>query len=93
LGARIILGLLIGATYHIGFWVGADGATPGNMALGIRVRMADGGEIEPGAAIIRYIGYYVSAVIFFIGFIMIAFTPQKRGLHDYMAGTVVIKTR
>jgi uncharacterized RDD family membrane protein YckC len=28
-----------------------------------------------------------------IGFLMIAWTPQKRGLHDYLAGTVCIKTR
>ena len=32
-------------------------------------------------------------MIFGIGFIMVAFTDKKRGLHDIIAGTLVIKTR
>jgi len=92
-GARLALGVLIGAAYDIGFWVAADGATPGKMALGIKVRMENGDPIDVGRAFLRWIGYYVSAFILLIGFIMIAFTPQKRGLHDYIAGTVVVKAR
>ena len=40
-------------------------------------------------AIGRMLGKFVSAFILFIGFIMIAFTDRKRGLHDMMAGTLV----
>ncbi len=92
-GAQLLLRLLIGALYYVGFWVVNDGATPGKMALGMRVVMVNGGSIDAGPALLRWIGYYVSAIIFFIGYIMIAFTREKRGLHDDMAGTVVIKTR
>jgi uncharacterized RDD family membrane protein YckC len=92
-GAQLLLRLLIGALYNVGFWVVNDGATPGKMVMGIRVVMVNGGSIDAGPALLRWIGYYVSAIIFFIGYIMIAFTREKRGLHDYMAGTVVIKTR
>src|SRR6266511_4567063 len=46
LGARLVLGVLIGAAYDVGFWVGADGATPGKMALGIKVRMENGDPID-----------------------------------------------
>jgi len=35
----------------------------------------------------------VSSIILFIGFLMIAFTDRKRGLHDIMAGTLVVKVR
>jgi uncharacterized RDD family membrane protein YckC len=35
----------------------------------------------------------VSGLIFGIGYLMIAFSSEKRGLHDNIAGTVVIKTR
>jgi len=33
----------------------------------------------------------VSALILCIGFIMIGFDDQKRGLHDRIAGTLVVK--
>ena len=93
IGARFLVGLLVGIVYNVGFWVANDGATPGKMAMGIKVQMANGEPIDVGPALLRYVGYYVSAFILLIGYIMIAFTPQKRGLHDYIAGTVVIKTR
>ena len=35
----------------------------------------------------------VSGLIFGIGFLMVAFTEKKQGLHDMMAGTLVLKTR
>jgi uncharacterized RDD family membrane protein YckC len=92
-GARFLIGLLVGIVYHVGFWVGNDGATPGKMALGIKVQMANGQPIDVGPALLRYIGLWVSFLTLGIGYFMIAFTPQKRGLHDYIAGTVVIKTR
>ena len=55
--------------------------------------MADGSPITPGAAVLRYIGTYISRLILFIGYIMVAFDPQKRGLHDRIAGTVVTLNR
>ena len=93
IGARFLIGLLVGIVYHVGFWVANDGATPGKMAMGIKVQMANGEPIDVGPALLRYVGLYISALILLIGYIMIAFTPQKRGLHDYIAGTVVVKTR
>jgi uncharacterized RDD family membrane protein YckC len=92
-GVLLLMGLLVGIVYDVGFWVANDGATPGKMALGIKVRMANGEPIDVGPALLRYVGLYLSALILLIGYIMIAFTPQKRGLHDYIAGTVVVKTR
>jgi uncharacterized RDD family membrane protein YckC len=92
-GPRFLIGLLVGIVYDVGFWVANDGATPGKMAMGVKVQMANGEPIDVGPALLRYLGYYLSAIIFGIGFLMIAFTPQKRGLQDYIAGTVVIKTR
>jgi uncharacterized RDD family membrane protein YckC len=90
---RFIVGILIGITYHVGFWVANDGATPGKMAVGIKVQMANAQPIDVGPAVLRYVGYLICYLTFFIGFFMIGFTAQKRGLHDYIAGTVVIKTR
>lgn len=78
------------ALYTVGFWV-VEGATPGKMAMGIRIYTADGEPVGLGTAVVRYIGYFVSSLSFGIGYLVVAFTPRKRGLHDYIANTVVVR--
>jgi len=65
-------------------------ATLGKMALGIIVTDDDGKRISFGRAVGRNLGKIVSQIILFIGFIMIAFTAKKQGLHDIMAGCLVV---
>lgn len=97
LGAMIMaVGYLIagafGIWYLLHFWA-RDGATPGKKLLHLKIVREDG--VEPmgyGAAALRLLGYMASSFIFFIGFLMIAFTDRRRGLHDLIAKTVVIKT-
>ena len=71
----------------------AGGQTLGKMAMGIKVVMANGEPVEFGSAMLRYFGYWLSWLILGIGYLMIAFSAEKRGLHDNIAGTVVIRTR
>jgi len=85
-----LLSLLIGVAYFVAFWVWR-GQTPGKMALSIKLIRTDGSKVTLGAALLRYLGYIVSSVIFFIGFIWIAFDSRKQGLHDKMADTYVVK--
>lgn len=67
-------------------------ATPGKMALNPKIVNAHTGEnMTTGQAIIRYLGYIVSALPLGLGFLWITFDQRKRGWHDMMAGTVVIK--
>jgi uncharacterized RDD family membrane protein YckC len=68
-------------------------ATVGKLALGIRVTDMDGRRISFARALGRYAGKYVSAFILLIGFIMVGFTQRKQGLHDLMAGTLVLNGR
>jgi uncharacterized RDD family membrane protein YckC len=70
----------------------ARGATLGKMAVGLRVVTDQGERLSFARATGRYFAKFVSAVILLIGFIMIAFTDRKRGLHDMIAGTLVIKS-
>jgi len=70
------------------FWQ-RSGQTPGMSLMVVRDR--DGGPITWGPAILRLIGYYVSALVFYIGYIWIFIDKRKRGWHDLIAGTVVIK--
>jgi len=72
-------------------WLKWGGKTPGKALLGIRIVNGDNmGDLTPKQAILRYIGYFVSIFILFIGFFMIAFRKDKRGLHDMIANTYVI---
>jgi uncharacterized RDD family membrane protein YckC len=84
------LSIAINLGYTIGFWV-SEGATPGKMAMGIVILKADGEMIGLGGAFARYFGYWVSSVTLLIGYLMIGFRQDKRGLHDLIAGTVVIR--
>lgn len=66
-------------------------ATLGKRLLGMKVTDTDGRRIGFGKANGRYWSKIFSALILFIGFLMVAFTKQKQGLHDLMAGTLVLK--
>ena len=90
--ANTLLSIAIGLVYTVGFWT-AQGATPGKMAVGVKITTVDGEPIDFGRALLRYIGHLASVITLGIGYLMIAFTSQKRGLHDYIAGTVVVKAR
>jgi uncharacterized RDD family membrane protein YckC len=83
-------GLVISAAYWVGFWVWR-GQTPGKMALGIKVIRTDSSPVKWQCALCRFLGYIVSAVTLFIGFIWVAFDGRKQGIHDKIADTYVVK--
>jgi len=66
-------------------------ATIGKKILSLRVSDLAGKRITFGRASGRFFAQFVSAIALCIGFIMIAFTEKKQGLHDMMAGTIVTK--
>ena len=69
----------------------AKQATVGKMALGMIVTDMEGRRIGFGKATGRHFAKILSALILGIGFIMVAFTQRKQGLHDILAGTLVIR--
>ena len=68
-------------------------ATLGKMVLGIVVTDTDGKRVSLGRAVGRNLAKVISTIILLIGFIMIAFTEKKQGLHDMMANCLVIVKR
>ena len=73
------------------FWKRWRGATPGKKLVHIKiVDSKTFQDIDNKQAITRSIGYIVSTLAFLIGFLMVAFRKDKRGLHDLLADTVVI---
>jgi uncharacterized RDD family membrane protein YckC len=76
--------------YFIYFW--GMGQTPAMRWLGLQVVDATTGTpIGFGRAALRYLGYVISILVFDIGLIWAAFDPRKRGWHDHIAHTVVIR--
>jgi uncharacterized RDD family membrane protein YckC len=91
--ADVLINWLAPAVIVILFWV-ARGQTPGKMAIGAVIVDADtGNPITAGKAIIRYLGYFISLIGLFIGYIWVGFDPKKQGWHDHIAnqeaGTLV----
>ena len=82
---------VVDIAYFPYFWK-TRGQTPGMRQFQLYVvRDRDGGPITSGQAILRLIGYWVDSVVFYLGFIWILIDSRKRGWHDLIAGTVVIK--
>lgn len=74
------------------YMVATHGATPGKMIFGMKI-VKNGQAPGWGGALMREIvGRFVSSLILGIGYIMVAFTQNKRGLHDMIAGTEVVFT-
>ena len=67
-------------------------ASPGKKALGLIVTDEQGGRLSVGRATRRYFAKILSFLLLGIGFIMIAFTARKQGLHDKMFHTLVLRT-
>ena len=88
----LIIAYAIPFVYYVAFWTWR-GQTPGKMMLGVRIVKSNGNPIGLGRALLRAIGYWVNALTLLIGFLMIAWDSKKQGLHDKIAGTVVIRTR
>ena len=65
-------------------------ATLGMRAVGVKIVGYDYKRISFGRATGRFFGMILSGLILYIGFIMIAFTKRKQGLHDFIAETYVI---
>ncbi len=82
---------LIVIFFYFGWFYKHKGATPGKMLMGLRIAYADTGtNLTYWRTFCReVIGKLISSLILFIGFLMVAFRADKRGLHDLMLNTQV----
>jgi len=87
----LLLSYVLPAFAVIVFWT-YKSATPGKMALRLKVvDAATGGAVPTGRLVARYVGYFVSMIPLFLGFIWVGIDSKKQGWHDKMAGTVVVR--
>jgi uncharacterized RDD family membrane protein YckC len=93
----LFVGWLVAAAtfivYPLYFWT-SRGATPGKSLLRLKIVTTDGkSPIGMKHAVLRLIGYMINGFTFGIGFLLIALSEDKRGLHDRIAETAVMKRR
>ena len=91
--ADFLLNWVFPAIAIVLFWIYRQ-ATPGKMAIGARIVDAKtGGPLSTRQSIVRYLGYFVATIPFFLGLLWVAFDPRKQGWHDKLAGTVVVRPK
>ena len=70
------------------------GETPGKKILKLRI-VTDPPGAGPGLgwgpALLRLVGHFVCSLTFGLGYLLVAFTAQKQGLHDLIAKTRVVR--
>jgi uncharacterized RDD family membrane protein YckC len=73
---------------------GSNGQSAGMRILGIYVVRLDGRPFTIKDAAVRHlVGYPLSSVAFFLGFLWMLWDPRQQGWHDKLAGTVVVMSR
>ena len=67
------------------------GQTIGKSLLGLEIRTLDLDAVGTVRCLIRTLGYAASSSFLGFGFLLVALTPRKRGWHDFLAGTCVVR--
>jgi uncharacterized RDD family membrane protein YckC len=61
------------------------------MIMGLKVVRLDGRPVTFAVAAVRALSSMLSAAVFFLGFLWVAFDREKQGWHDKIAGTTVVR--
>lgn len=90
LGSLLAVDLSVNFTYFVAFNA-LRGATPGKRMFGLKIVRTDGGDIGLRKALVRQLmsGLSLYCLLGF-GHLLVAFTPERRAVHDLVAGTQVI---
>jgi uncharacterized RDD family membrane protein YckC len=84
-----VVGFLIGGAIFVAFWA-LIGQTPGMRFLSIHLDAGGSQEIGLRRALRRIVAVPLSLLPLGLGFFAILLSPQRRGWHDRIAGTVVV---
>ena len=87
--AQGLLMTLTAVIYFPFFWI-FTGHTPGMFLMGLTMVTLEGERLSLWRVVVRTIGFFLSAFLFFLGFLWILIDNRRQGWHDKMAGTCVI---
>ena len=86
-----LLNALIGFGYAVTM-IAWRGQTVGKMILGIQVVDSQGNIPGIGAVLLReVVGKFLSSIALGLGYLWVAWDKEKRGWHDHIAGTFVVR--
>jgi uncharacterized RDD family membrane protein YckC len=77
--------------YYLFFWTTA-GQTIGKAVMGIKIVPNRGGKMTLFRSMVRFLGYFISALPLGLGFWWILFDDRRFAWHDHLANTCVIYT-
>ena len=92
--ANVLRGLFF-LTFPVFYYVylhAMYGQTFGKMAMKIKVVNEDETPLDYRKSFLRWLGYFLCDLTFYIGYLWAAFDPRKQGLHDKVCKTVVVRT-
>jgi uncharacterized RDD family membrane protein YckC len=76
--------------YFAGFESSRSQATPGKLLMRIIVTDLEGNKPTFARVTLRHFAKIISTLIIFLGFLMIGITKKRQGLHDKIAGCLVL---
>ena len=88
--ADVLVNWVFPAIAIMAFWL-IRSATPGKLLIGLEIQSVDGSKPSLVQFVIRYVGYFVSALVLALGYLWVGWDKRKQGWHDKFAGTIVVK--
>ena len=89
-GIEVAANVIVWGIYATYFWTSDARATPGKRIMKLVVVTDDGFALSAGKSLWRVAMMFVSG-LFIIGPLLAVFTQRRQALHDFLAGTVVVK--
>lgn len=89
--AEVFLTWVVPIVTYVLFWKFKQG-TPGKLLLSIKIiDEKTHGPLSWGQCIGRYVSYWLSGIVLLLGYLWVGWEPRKRGWHDMLAGTLVVR--
>lgn len=87
----LVFWLVVTWLYRAGTESSGLQATIGKRIMGLAVINTNGGRPSFGRATLRFAGELLSLLTLGIGFLVALFNPERKALHDLIAGTAVVR--
>ncbi len=91
IGTAVGISLILGVVYDC-FFLRKYSATPGKLALGLTICRRDGSPLSVGRIVGRYFALGLNTFTLGLSYLVVAFDDEKRGVHDYVCDTRVVRT-